>query len=251
MFMTQPPGFFQEGTPRVMFFFGLAIGVAAALVVNTAVAYNGGNLRLKGAEKVGDKVAAAAAPAAAAAAAQPDPEPAGGPVTPLKADDHIRGPKNAKVVMIEYSDYQCPFCERHHPTMQKLMTDFPGQVSWVFRHFPLSFHPNAIPAANAAECASEQNKFWEYTDALFADQRQDLQPDSFYEGLATAQRMNLTQFKSCYSSKKYSSRISNDQSEGAASGVNGTPATFINGKLVSGALPYESIKQMVQAALAQ
>ncbi|MEI7741724.1 MAG: thioredoxin domain-containing protein [bacterium] len=245
--MAETPGFFSEGSPRVMFYLGLVAGLAAVLTVNTLYVYAGGNLKLNVAEKP-NKVAAAGDTNPTPTAVAPEPEPSG-PVVPLKDTDHIRGNKNAKVVMIEYSDFECPFCGRHEPTMRKLAAEFGNQVAWVFRHFPLSFHAQAEPAANSSECASEQGKFWEFHDKVYENQGSI--GTALFEKTASDLRLNMTQFKACVAAKKYASRISNDQAEGSTSGVNGTPATFINGKLVSGALPYESIKQMIQAELAQ
>ena len=168
--------------------------------------------------------------------------------------DHIRGPKDAQVTLVEYSDFQCPYCSRFHPTMVQLMSDpdLKGKIRWVYRHYPLSFHPNAMPAANAAECASEQGKFWEFADELFANQ--DSESDVYYGQVADKLKLNRSQFDSCYSAKKYQARITADQTGGTAAGVTGTPGTIILGKdgsktLIPGAVPFDQAKAMIQAAL--
>lgn len=175
-----------------------------------------------------------------------------GEVKPVSADDHVRGAKNAAVTLIEYSDFQCPFCDKFHPTMQQLMREYDGKVKWVLRHYPLSFHPQAVPSANASECAGEQGKFWEYADKLFENQA--TLGDDLYKKLAGDLGLNKSKFESCYSAKKYQAHITADQAGGTAAGVTGTPGTIILGadgskQLVPGAVPYEQLKAMVDSAL--
>ncbi|MBI1908120.1 DsbA family protein [Candidatus Uhrbacteria bacterium] len=169
-------------------------------------------------------------------------------LAPVTDEDHVRGDiEKAKVVVVEYSDYECPFCGRHHPTMLDIMDKYGDDVAWVYRHFPLSFHPEAKPAALAAECAGEQDKFWEYTDELFANQ--DSLSDDYYGELADELGLNRSQFDDCVESEKYASKISEDTSSGRAAGVSGTPATFVNGQLVSGAVPLETFVDLIDAEL--
>ena len=175
-----------------------------------------------------------------------------GAVPVVTADDHIRGDVNAPITIIEYSDFECPFCSQFHPTMQQVMTDYDGQVRWIFRHFPLSFHPDALPAANAAECAGEQGRFWEYGDALFENQTS--LGDELYEKLAVDLKINTTQFNTCLSSNKFKSKIETQAQEGGAAGVSGTPGSFIIGEdgsaiPIRGALPYSSIKAAIDELL--
>ncbi|OGL94713.1 hypothetical protein A2348_03220 [Candidatus Uhrbacteria bacterium RIFOXYB12_FULL_58_10] len=140
-------------------------------------------------------------------------------------DDHILGEKDAEITIIGYSDFECPFCARFHPTLQQMVDDYDGKVRWVYRNFPLSFHPEAENAAEAAECAGEQGKFWEYGDAIIENQT-DLGED-LYKKLASDIGLNTTAFDSCRSSDKYLDKIANDASEGAAAGVTGTPGSLI------------------------
>lgn len=139
--------------------------------------------------------------------------------------DHIRGDKDAEITIVEYSDYECPFCARFHPTLQQMMEDYDGKVRWIYRDFPLSFHPEAENAAEAAECAGEQNKYWEYGDALI--ENQSSLGEDLYKKLAADLGLNTSQFDTCRSSDKYLEEIATDAKEGAAAGVTGTPGSFI------------------------
>lgn len=182
----------------------------------------------------------------------PAPEEQVGEVAPVADADHVRGSASAEITLIEYSDFECPFCSRFHATMLQVMDAYEGQVKWVFRNFPLSFHANALPAANAAECAGEQGKFWEFADGLFENQEQ-LSEDYFTQ-LAAELKLNKTKFASCYSAKKYQSKIDADRSSGSAAGVSGTPGTIIlapdgSKQLIPGALPFESVKAMIDPLL--
>ncbi len=169
----------------------------------------------------------------------------------VTAGDHIRDNKNAKVVLVEYSDFECPFCGRHHPTMQNIMKKYGNKVAWVYRHFPLSFHPQAMPAALASECAAEQGKFWEFADEVFANQSALQGGQPYLEGLAGKLGLNADKYKSCIAAQKYLSRIQKDQQEGGTYGVDGTPATFVNGTLVSGAVPEAQLTSIIDQALAK
>lgn len=179
-----------------------------------------------------------------------------GEVKPIDKTDHVTGATNAEVTLYEWSDFECPFCQRFHPTMLSLMADpaYKGKLKWVYRHFPLSFHPSAMPAANASECAAEQGKFWEYADELFKGQSS--LSDAFYGQLADKLKLNRSKFDSCYSAKKYQAKITADQTAGSTAGITGTPGTIIVAKdgskqLVPGAVPLEQLKAMVDAALAK
>jgi len=163
-------------------------------------------------------------------------------------DDHKQGNAQAKVVMIEYSDFQCPFCKQHHETLKKILNDYQGQVLWVFRHFPLtSIHPQANKAALASECASEQGKFWEYADKLFANQSS--LSDDYYSQLAGELNLKIDQFNNCLNSSKYQSKVTEQSQDGQQAGAKGTPATFVNNQLVSGAVPYDQFKTAIDNAL--
>ena len=241
-------------SPKASFLLGLAGGVLVLCTLGFFILLY---LTLQGGLS-GLKSGAAYAPTPSAAAPTPSaaaPDAVGKPKA-LSGADHVQGAKNATVVLYEFSDFQCPYCGRFHPTMKQLMADpaYKGKILWVYRHYPLSFHPNALPAANAAECASEQGKFWEYADQLFANQ--DKENDAYYGQLANTLGLNRSKFDACYSAKKYNSRITADQADGTAAGVTGTPGTIIVAKdgstsLVPGAVPIDQLKAMVDAALAK
>ena len=166
-------------------------------------------------------------------------------------DDAILGNRDAPVTIIEFSDYECPFCGRfHEQTFPQIKEEYidTGKVRFVFRDFPLSFHENAQKASEAAECADEQGKFWEYNEILFKNQ--DKLAVSDLKDYAKGLGLDETEFNSCLDSGKMASEVAKDMSEGQAYGVKGTPAFFINGKLISGAQPLSAFKQAIDAALA-
>lgn len=166
----------------------------------------------------------------------------------ITKSDRIRGNKNAKVTIVEYSDIQCPFCSRYHETMLQVMKNYPDKVRWVFRHFPLeSIHPYARKAAEAAECAGEQGKFWEYTDKLYANQSS---LNTEYLSIAAKELgLNVGKLESCLSSGKMAAKVSSDLQQGQDLGVKGTPGSFVNGKSVPGAVPYSTLEGMIKAEL--
>lgn len=168
----------------------------------------------------------------------------------IKVDlaDHIRGDFDAPVTIVEYSDFQCPYCFRFGQTMEQIMEEYPNDVRWVYRHFPLSSsHPYAQKAAEASECAADQNKFWQYHDQLFSNQSQ-ISP-SFLPKIAQTLDLDMDQFSQCLDSGKYSAKVKADYQEGLGLGVEGTPGNFINGEPIGGALPYEQIKEMIDNLL--
>lgn len=162
----------------------------------------------------------------------------------INKDDRILGDKDAPVTIVEFSDLQCPYCAKFHATMNQVARDFKGQVRWVYRHFPLSSHPFAKKAALATECAGEQGKFWEYTNSLFENQSK-INNDFLKEA---AQDLNLDtgKFNKCLDDEKYLSKVNDDIAEGKKAGVTGTPASFINGKMIKGAESYDTVKRMIE-----
>lgn len=169
--------------------------------------------------------------------------------------DHIRGNKNAKVFLIEYSDLQCPYCEKFHPTGQQIVDQYGDKVAWVYRHFPLEqIHPYARDAAMASECVSHlsgNDTFWKFVDEVFSDQNTYL---TDLQSAATKVGVNGSEFKACFDAKKYASVIDNDYQNGITAGVTGTPANFIlndkgEGWLIPGAIPFDQIKITIDQAL--
>jgi protein-disulfide isomerase len=173
------------------------------------------------------------------------------------AQDHIIGSPTAPLVLVEYSDIQCPFCSMVMPTLKRLAEESNGQIAWVYRHFPLdSIHPQAIPAALASECVAEQlgnEGFWKFIDTMFADQSK--LGAAYYEDVAKSLGADVTTFKSCVTSQKYLSKIKAQATEAAQNGGQGTPYTILFDKKgqvgVSGALPYETFSAVIKAFLAR
>lgn len=163
--------------------------------------------------------------------------------------DHVRGNFSASITLVEFSDFECPFCRAHNPTLKKILSEHKDNVRLVYKHFPLSaIHPNAQKAAEASECADEQGKFWEYHDKLFENQQNGLSIEKFKKW-ARELNLNGSQFDNCLDNSKYEDKVKSDYQEGLSKGVSGTPATFVNGELVSGAVPYENFKQKIDAIL--
>jgi len=162
-------------------------------------------------------------------------------------DDAIKGSSNAPVTMIEFSDYECPFCGRYfqqtYPQIVKEYVDS-GKVKIVFRDFPLSFHENAQKAAEAAECAGEQGKYWEMHDKLFKNQ--DALEVNSLKQYAKELGLNTKTFDDCLDSGKMDSEIQKDFEDGQDAGVSGTPAFFINGIPLTGAQPFEEFKKIIE-----
>jgi protein-disulfide isomerase len=158
-----------------------------------------------------------------------------------------KGPANAPVTIVEFSDFQCPFCSRLVPTIEQVHAKYGDKVRVVFRQFPLSIHPNAQKAAEASLCAEEQGKFWEMHDAMFKDQ-QGLGVDGL-KAKAASIGLKAEDFNSCLDSGKYASKVAADMDAGTKVGVSGTPAMFINGRLISGAVPIDQITPVIDDEL--
>ncbi|MBK7863207.1 MAG: thioredoxin domain-containing protein [Archangiaceae bacterium] len=170
------------------------------------------------------------------------------PKKEVEAKGPSRGPEGAKVTIVEFSDFQCPFCSRAHDTVEEVMSAYAGKVRLVFRHFPLEFHAQAPKAAEAALCADEQKKFWEYHDVLFKNQ-QKLQVEDL-KAHATALGLDGAKFNECLDSGRMAAVVKTDTEAGHKAGVSGTPAFFINGNVLSGAQPLEEFKRVIDAELA-
>jgi len=177
-------------------------------------------------------------------------EPAPGPAKKVEIGSApTRGPKNAPIKVVLFSDFQCPFCGRVEPSITELEKAYPGKVSVTWKNFPLSFHNNAKPAAEAALAANEQGKFWQMHDILFKNQQALSAAD--LEKYAKEIGLNLPKFKAAVDSHKFAAAVEADMKQGSDLGVSGTPAAFVNGQLVSGAQPVEAFKKIVDAELAK
>ena len=164
-------------------------------------------------------------------------------------DDPALGPDDALVTIIQFSDFQCPFSKRYFDeTEQLILSNYGDQVSYVFRDFPLtSIHPQAQKAAEAAQCAFDQGKYWEYHDMLFQNQGA-LDVDSL-KSYATALGLDETAFNLCMDSGKYAEEVAKDIADGRSYGVLGSPTFFINGRKVVGALPYDTFQMVIEEEL--
>jgi protein-disulfide isomerase len=165
----------------------------------------------------------------------------------IPANAPTKGPKDAKVTIVAFSDFECPFCARVNPTLDQILDTYGKDVRIVFRHLPLSFHRNAGPAAEAAMAAHEQGKFWEMHDKLFANQRQLTREN--YEKWAQEIGLDMKKFRAALDTGKFKAYVDNDAQDANKVGARGTPAFFINGRLVSGAQPFESFKSVIDEEL--
>ena len=161
-----------------------------------------------------------------------------------------KGPAEAAVTIVEFSDFECPYCSRVLPSIEQVIENYSDTVRVVFRQFPLtSIHKRAQKAAEASLCAYDQDKFWEMHDAMF-DEQKSLGVDQLREK-ATRIGLDIEQFNSCLDDSKYAEQVATDVREGAAAGVSGTPAMFINGRFVNGAVSYDALAAIVDQELAR
>jgi protein-disulfide isomerase len=162
-------------------------------------------------------------------------------------DDPMLGDKDAPVTIVEFSDFQCPYCRRVQPALKRLMEEYEGKVRLVFRDFPLrSIHPQAQKAAEAAQCADDQDKFWPYHDKLF--EQTALQIDDL-KRYAKELGLDMAAFSQCLESDKHAAEVEKDLQDGRQVGVNSTPSFYINGQPLSGAAAYENFQELVDEAL--
>ena len=229
---------------KTKLFLPISILIAAVLISGTLIYTGNSSKSVAGSAKnVGQ---------AAFGNAQPS-----GPVNVSADDDAYLGNKNAPITLIEFSDFQCPFCRKFYketfPQIKKEYIDT-GKARLVYRDFPLSFHSGATSAAEGAECAKEQGKFWEMHDAIFDEQEK--------QGSGTVQftandvkkwaakiGLNTSKFNQCLDSGRYKQEVEKDIADGSVAGVTGTPAVFINGRLVVGAQPFTAFKVIIDEEL--
>lgn len=246
---------FSKLTPKQNFLLGIGAAVALLFTIGffvlLSVVMRSGDVSL-GKNTNANNQPTAVAPTNDFVAPQPTGEIQ---LAAITDEDWVRGNENAKVSVVEFSDTECPFCKRFHPTMQRLIEEYPDDVNWVYRHFPLdSLHKKARREAEATECAGEQGKFWEYLDRLFEitpsnDGLQDTQLPQIAEDVG----LNVKKFETCLESGKYASKVAEDLADAQAAGGNGTPYSVVvvgNEKIpVSGAVPYEQLKTIIDSVL--
>ncbi len=164
--------------------------------------------------------------------------------------DPSLGPDNAPITIIEFSDYECPYCQKWHlEVFKRLLAEYPDQVRFVFRDFPItSIHSNAVAAAEAANCAGEQGAYWQFNDALFS-MKYGLGPNA-YQTYAQELGLELAAFDECVQSRRHQQEVMDDFKYASELGVSSTPTFFINGLALIGAQPYEIFKQIIDKELA-
>jgi len=193
-------------------------------------------------------------------------------VAPVTEKDHILGNPNAPIMVIEYSDYDCPFCRIFHDTMTKIMAEYgkDGKVAWVYRHFPLeSLHPNAKKISEAAYCVTElggNDAFWKFTNALNDSRKITYAPNGAIQNVdptdmarlgefATAGGVDKGSFETCLNSGKYTEQVATDVTTAMKTGAKGTPYSFLvvgdQKGVINGAQPYETLKQMIDTVITQ
>lgn len=236
-----------SGTPKTMFILGLSMGIGGmaiiALIFMMTMFMQGTSTSAS--QDDGTTIAAADAVDAADAAVQEEPQAM--PVPNLTDSDHVKGPDSAAVTLIVYSDFECPYSSSHVGTLEKLLADYPNDVRVAYRHFPLSFNENAGTAAEASECAAVQGKFWEMHDRIFELADSEGLSEEGITNLAGELGLDMEAFNACMENDETYEKISVDYQGGIDAGVSGTPGTFVNGKLVEGAIPFETFKQIMES----
>jgi protein-disulfide isomerase len=223
------------------FFLGLSAGVILASLVMLAFVFGGGDLpaekqagtdsQLKSQSKTTNQLNKKAE-------------------VKVTDDDHFRGNKNAPVVIVEFSDIQCSYCSRFHQSMKQLVANYPNDIKWVFKHFPLdAMHPFARKAAEATECASDQGKFWELLDKYYDNQGQ--LSEAYIKQAAKEVGLEEKAFNDCFDHGKYAKKVEENFAYGKTLGVRGTPGNFLNGIAVSGAVPYADLESMLAEELSK
>ncbi|MBI3955506.1 DsbA family protein, partial [Candidatus Gottesmanbacteria bacterium] len=189
------------------------------------------------------------------------------PTQPTLADipkisdqDHVRGDRNSRIALIEYSDLECPFCKKFHPTAQQALDTYKGQLMWVYRHFPLAFHQNAHKESEASECVASlggNDAFWKYIDAIY--ERTTANGTGFaldkLAPLAAEVGVNQAKFTDCFDKGTFVKKVDDEISAGSQAGINGTPGNILmdtkTGKtvVIPGAVPFEQLKSGIDSLL--
>ncbi len=226
-----------------------------AVIISLSILMHGGIIKVGGAVPIQPT-----AQAPTGAVPQAVPQPQAGPVEPLKAEDHVRGDRKARILLFEYSDLECPFCKRFHPTAKQVVDEYKGTVAWVYRHFPLDqIHSKADKEAEAVECAKDQggeDAFWKMTDKIFevTPSNNGLNLDDLPK-LAGEVGLNSTVLKTCLDSGKYAAHVEADYQGGIKAGITGTPGNILldtktnKTKLIPGAVPFDQFKVAIDDLL--
>lgn len=242
---------FMDNSAKFQFVFGLVSGIAVMSLILFIVLFI---MFWSGNRTFGQPAAKTTTPTATQPTAQ-QPSVATPPPTqyvdvrPIDETDNAKGPVDAPIEMIEYSDFECPYCGAFEGTLAQVEQNYGDKVRIAYRHFPLSFHAEAQKAAEASECAADQGKFWEMHGRIFAAQDTADFNINGWKKFASELGLNTATFNDCLDSGKTAARVQAGIAEGTSVGVTGTPATFINGQLVSGALPYAQIQAIIEQEL--
>lgn len=179
-------------------------------------------------------------------------------VPPVTDKDWVRGDRKAEIALIEYSDLECPFCKQFHSTAQRVVDEYKGKVMWIYRHYPLSFHPNAQKAAEASECAGKlggNDAFWKYIDAVYKNVTNSGIPKDSLFSIAKEIGLNENEFKKCLDSGEMAKKVTDQMDGGTKAGVNGTPGNILlniktgQTRLIPGAVPFEQLQQAIDELL--
>ncbi len=234
--------------PKMTFALGIMVGVSLISLLGFILSFtayrnavDGGTTQKAAVTNTNTAVAAANTNAAPAA-------PVNIAIDPKT--DWITGNKNAKVTVVEFSDYQCPYCGQFETSVNQMMTDYGSKIRLVYKNYPLtSIHPFAQKAAETAECAGAQGKYWQMHDKLFANQA-TLSNDNFKQW-AKDLGLNTTKFNTCLDNSQTAAKIAADQKYGDTVGVTGTPTTFVDGIAIQGAQSYDTLKGLIDQELAK
>jgi protein-disulfide isomerase len=230
----------------------------SAVIIAVSIFFSRGPAQVGVVSGAADKAPSVVAPGAPSA-----PSGQAGTLKPISKDDHIRGSLSAPIVIVEFSDPECPFCKSFHQTMQQVMSAYGsnGKVAWIYRHFPIAgLHRKAVAESQAIECASVlggNDKFWQYLDEVFkrTNSNDSLDPAELPK-IAGDIGLNVDEFNACVASGKTATRITEDMKDGSSAGVNGTPhSILINTKTgkktpINGAVPFSVVQAMIEEALA-
>jgi protein-disulfide isomerase len=170
----------------------------------------------------------------------------------LVAGKNTVGKKDAKVVVVEFADFQCPACGAFYPDMKKILSEYDGKIYYIYRHFPLPMHKNAMKAAEAAQAAGTDNKFWQMHDQLFESQTEWSEvedPTTLFAGYAKSVGIDSEKFKKALAEGAHLPVVQKDIQDGIKAGVNSTPTIFVNGKKVEGAVTIQDVGVKVRAAI--
>lgn len=171
-------------------------------------------------------------------------------LSPVTKDDPSLGPENAPVTIVEFSDYQCPYCQLwHQEVLPLLLSEYPEDIRFIYRDFPLDGHPESQPAAEAANCAGDQDSYWEFQEGIFSGLYG--YGRSAYEQYALDLGLDSDKFTTCLDSRRHQAEVLEDYSDAIRLGVQSTPTFFINDTQVVGAQPYETFQRLVEAELAR